>query len=230
MDNYNKLLEIQEINQSQRRMGPSAVKDKFASELYNEMLKYRRISEEAPTNAANAEEKYYTFVDGDYVDKALVRSAPKVRFDIEKRHQDVLDTVNSSIDIYESQRTYLKNISDVFFNFQEKMNYNLKLRDDNLADETTNQQRVYYLNQEYETIDHANHVLFLITVGCIGVLLDNIYEKRLWANDKPVFFLEVCFILLLLFVESRWFNYVMVRVFALIGLILSYRPIIYATF
>ena len=230
MNTRDKLNAITAINQSNQRMGPAAVKEKQSSELYNQMINYQRIAEEAPVNASNAEKRYYTFVDGDYEDKSLVRTAPKVKHDIEKKHQDIVDTVTSSIDNYESQRIYIKNISDVFSNLQEKINHNMKLQDHQLADNTTNRQKVYYLNQEYETLDSVNYILFLACVGFIGLLLNKIYDEQLWSKMNPVLVSIVTFILVLMFLVSKWFDKFMVYVMALLGLFSSYRPIIYATF
>ena len=229
MSTRDKLNAIAEMNQSNQRMGPSAVKDKQASELYNQMINYQQIAEEAPVNAANAEQRYYMFVDGDYIDNSLVRTAPNVKRGIEKTHEVILNTVTSSIDNYESQRTYIKNISDVFSNLQEKITHNIKVQDNKLADNTTNRQKVYYLNQEYETLDNVNYILFLAGIGFIGLALDSIYEEQLW-NKMNQLILSVIFILFILFIVSKWFDNLMIHVMALLGVISSYRPIIYATF
>lgn len=232
MDEYkNQLKEIDEINRANLSMSPSDVHAEQAKEYYRRMIESQRIAEEAPTNAANAELQYYTFVDPDFVDKSLVLDAPKVKGDIEKKHKDILQTVNSSIDNYTSQLAYIGNIPDVYSNLQNNITQNTKIRDTNRTNNTTNQQRVYYLNQEYETLDTVNYILFLACIGFIGSILDTIYEDELWVDMESTAAINfIALILFTLFVGSTWFDEFMIYVMAGLEVVYSYRPIIYATY
>lgn len=232
MDDYKKRLrEIGETNRTNLTMGPSDVHAEQAKEYLQRMIDSQKIAEEAPTNAANAELRYYTFVDHDFEDTSLALDAPKVKGDIEKKHKDILETVNSSIDNYTSQLAYIGNISDVFSNLENNITQNTKLRDANQTNNTTNQQRVYYLNQEYETLDTVNYILFLACIGFIGSILDTIYEDRLWVDMESSAAINfIALILFTLFVGSTWLDEFMIYVMAGLEVIYSYRPIIYATY
>ena len=229
MDVFDQLTAIKSMNQTNLKKGPTAIRNEYENYLHTEMVRAKREADEAPGNASLAEERYYDYTDSSYEDKTLVRNAPTVKRGIEQQHERVLNTVNASIANYESQRAYLNNMSDIFFNLQEKINDNASMLDNNLADDTTNQQKVYYLNQEYETLDHVNYLLFLALIGIVGMVLENMYDKRLWTN-QPLFISTMSFIAVLLFTGSSWFDYVTGQLLALVGVISSYRPIIYATF
>ena len=226
---FDQLSAIQSMNQTNIQKTPTERRREYEIMLHTEMVRLQREANEAPGHAISAEDRYNLFTDSSYEDKQLIRNAPNVRLAIEIQHENVLNTVYSSIASYESQRTYLNNMSDIFFNLQEKIYNNARMLDNNLADDTTNQQKVYYLNQEYETLDNVNYILFLAIIGIMGMVLENMYERRLWTTKEP-FILTMSFIAVLLFTGSSWFDYVTGQLLTLVGLISSYRPIIYATF
>lgn len=227
-----KLDKIAAFNTLNQNKSQAEIQNDREKELYSRMMDYRTIAKEAPVNAAKAEEVYYTFIDEGYKDKLLERSAPTVRKEIQTKHDSILEAVNSSISNYESQRTYLNNISDVFSNLYQKINQNMKIQKDNLSNNTTNQQKVYYLNQEYKTVDNVNYFLLLASSGIIGLLLKTMMEQLAMKQSvvQTVFSITGFSILFVVFVATPWFDTLMVFVMNLLSKISSYSPIVYTTF
>ena len=232
MDTHDKLDEIDALKTLQLNRSQAEIKNLKEKELKSRWMHFKTMYEELPNQLADAERAYHTFADKDYIDKSLVESAPKVQQEIQTKHNTIFETVNSSISNYESQRTYLKNISDVFFNLRQKINQNMKIQNDNLSNNTTNQQKVYYLKQEYKTVDNVNYFLLLASSGIIGLLLKTMMEQLAMKQSvvQTVFSITGFSILFVVFVVTPWFDTLMVFVMNLLSKISSYSPIVYTTF
>ena len=184
MSTSENLKKIAAKNKANQLMGPSQVKERQAKDLYNRMLEYQRVAEEAPGNAANAERMYYTFVDGDYDNKALRKTAHTVEAQLQQNHDKLAADAEASIANYQSQLIYRDNLDALKSELSSKRARAGTMREKQLAESTTNRQRVMYINQEYETLNNVEYVVFLFAVGLVGVMCYNTYTWKLWQNPK----------------------------------------------
>jgi hypothetical protein len=198
MDIQEKLDSIEKQKKDLLEMTPSEHKTDEIRELYYAVENAKRVQKEAPEDVLNAETKYYKARYGSqYLEKQLQTytiEGRTVRAEMVQAHEKLLAEMDQSLSYYDSQITFLKNITEVQLTLYTSIQKSLrKIRK---SETNTNNRKTFYTEQQETRLSFWVIVcdcIILSQVGILGWEYKNTKEQKLIM--KMVGFLASIFLL-----------------------------------
>lgn len=222
MDINDKLNIIAFKNQQNLSMTTTQSKDKKINDLYNQMIAAKENVTLAPIEAEKAKQKYYRFIGKPIPDNDMEANA--FGNEIANNHQSLVNSIQQKIQYYDSQYQYLNQLDDILFDYYKQILKQLHTVKTELNQTTTNDRKVYYLNQELSTVESWNHLLFIIQLFIVYKICYTLYDRfMIGINDYITLIILLCFII---FMTPLFYN-ICVWLFGIIGYIVYLKPFTY---
>jgi hypothetical protein len=222
MDINDKLDIISFKNQQISSMDSTQTKDKTTNDLYNKMIAAKENVTLAPIEAEKAKQLYYQFTGK--TDSDADSEANAFGNEIANNYQSLVDSIQQKIQYYDSQYKYLNQLDSMLFEYYEQILKNLHTITTELNQTTTNDRKVYYLNEELSTIDSWNHLFFIIHLFILYKMFYKLYDNyRNEMNDYMTLFIIVLFIIFM----TPFFYNICVWLFGIISYIVYLKPFTY---
>lgn len=217
MDINEKLNIISFKNQQQLNMDSTQTKDKQINDLYNQMLAAQENVKLAPIEAEKAKQKYYRFIG----EKDNSKQLDAVAFgnEIANNHQNLLNSIHQKIQYYDSQYKYLNQLDVILFDYYKQILKQLHTVKSELNQTSTNDRKIYYINEELSTIDAWNQVLSFILI----FILYKVILKYIDDYDYQYLF----YIFFIIFMITPLFYNTCVWVFNIFNYLLLLKPFTY---
>lgn len=214
MDVNDKLNIIDFKNQQKLSMDSTQSKDKQTNDLYNQLVSAKENVKLAPIKAIQASEKYYQFI-GEK-DHSLESEANSFGNEIAHNHQTLINSLQQKIQFYDSQYQYLNQLDIMLFDYYKQILKQLNRVKNDLSQSTTNDRKVYYINEELSTLDSWSKILFYIQFYILIKLIMN-YNN----------YFDLLFILPLIFIMTPIFYNFCVWLFGILSYIIYLKPFTY---
>lgn len=173
--------------------GADCMKERREKELQKKYLAAKEKVEDAPSDFKQAEESYFTFVNGKvwYNNFLNQKNTEVARIDAHKLNQEFLkkhDDLKKDIQYYESQNAYMKNMNTLLTNLRDQNSDLKKETDKNKKTVQTSSRLSFYYDDDIETINDwisvFNFIYWVIFSAIIikFLVLDlKFKDLRLWA-------------------------------------------------
>ncbi len=218
MDVNDKLNIIDFKNEQKLSMDSTQNKDKQINDLYNQMLSAKENVKLAPIKALQATEKYYHFI-GEK-DLSIEMEANNFGNEIANHHQSLVNAIQQKIHYYDSQYQYLNQLDVMLFDYYKQILKQLNRVKNDLNQSTTNDRKVYYINEELTTIDSWSRLLLYIQLFILAkLIIDYVY-------DYENLFKLAMIVLLILFMTPLFYNFC-VWLFGILSYIVYLKPFTY---
>ncbi len=218
MDINDKLNIIDFKNQQKLSMDYNQNKDKQTNDLYNQMISAKENVKTAPLKAVQATEKYYHFI-GEK-DHSIEMEANSFGNEIANNHQSMVDSIYQKIQYYESQYQYLNQLDVMLFDYYKQILKQLNRVKNDMSQSTTNDRKVYYINEELTTLDSWSRLLLYIQ---FFILLKMVID---YVRDYENLMKLGLIVVLILFMTPLFYNFC-VWLFGIIGYIVYLKPFTY---
>lgn len=218
MDINDKLNIIDFKNEQKLSMNYNQNKDQKINDLYNQMMDAKENVKLAPMKSVQASEKYYHFI-GEK-DPSIEMEANKFGNDIANNHQSLVDSIYQKIQYYDSQYQYLNQLDVLLFDYYKQILKELNRVKNDLTQTTTNDRKVYYINEELSTIDSWSRLLFYIQLYILGKLVvDYAYDYENLTKLGMI-------VLLILFMTPLFYH-LCIWLFGIISYFVYLKPFTY---
>jgi hypothetical protein len=218
MDINDKLNIIDFKNEQKLSMDYNQTKDKQTNDLYNQMISAKENVKVAPIKAVQATEKYYHFI-GEK-DPSIEMEATQFGNEIANNHQSLVDSIHQKIQYYDSQYQYLNQLDVMLFDYYKQILKQLNRVKNDLTQSTTNDRKVYYINEELSVIDAWFRLLLFIQLFIlIQLIIEYVFDYKNILKLGGI-------ILLILFMTPLFYNFC-VWLFGVIGYLVYLKPFTY---
>ncbi len=205
-------------NQQKLSMDATQTKNKQINDLYNQMLSAKENVKLAPIKAIQASDKYYRFIGEN--NHSLEMEANSFGNEIANNHQSLLNSIQQKIQLYDSQYQYLNQLDIILFDYYKQILKQLNLVKNDLSQSSTNDRKIYYINEELSTIENWALLLLFIQLFILGKLIIIYYNN--YTN-----YVTLIIIFFLIFIMTPFFYKFCVWLFNIISYVVLLKPFTY---
>jgi hypothetical protein len=182
------------------------------------MLSAKENVKLAPIKSIQASEKYYRFI-GEK-DHSLEMEANSFGNEIANNHQSLFNSIQQKIQLYDSQYHYLNQLDIMLFDYYKQILKELNRVKNDLSQSSTNDRKIYYINQELSTIETLSQLLLFVQLFILGKMIIIYYNN--YTN-----YITLILIFFLIFIMTPFFYKFCVWLFSIIGYIVLLKPFTY---